>query len=190
MGFVLADGRRDRRRQGLARRTRRAGVPARSVRRRLPLFHDRARPGADPFHYDHIHIDLARHDPRGERHICKPILKFTPRLDPEPSRRSCERDASGELPPIDMEQDGAEDGTGRPAERLRAAATAQALAPPRSLARPRCRAAPAALPPGAAVLPPQPALDRRRRADVRAGRRLLAPIRRRARRPPSRRPQT
>ena len=46
-------------------------------------------PGADPFHYDHIHIDLARHDPRGERQICKPILKFTPRLDPErvPSRR-------------------------------------------------------------------------------------------------------
>jgi len=39
-------------------------------------------PGADMFHYDHFHIDLARHDPRGERVICKPILKFTPRIDP------------------------------------------------------------------------------------------------------------
>ena len=38
-------------------------------------------PGADAFHYDHIHIDLARHDPRWQRRICKPILKFTPRLD-------------------------------------------------------------------------------------------------------------
>jgi len=37
-------------------------------------------PGADAFHYDHFHLDLARHDPRGERHVCKPVLKFTPRL--------------------------------------------------------------------------------------------------------------
>jgi hypothetical protein len=41
-------------------------------------------PGADAFHYDHIHIDLARHDPRWQRRICKPILKFTPRLDGSP----------------------------------------------------------------------------------------------------------
>lgn len=37
-------------------------------------------PGSDMFHYDHFHLDLARHDPRGQRHICKPIIKFTPRL--------------------------------------------------------------------------------------------------------------
>ena len=37
-------------------------------------------PGADMFHHDHFHLDLARHDPRGQRHVCKPILKFTPRL--------------------------------------------------------------------------------------------------------------
>src|ERR671921_639749 len=37
-------------------------------------------PGADAFHYDPLHIDLARHDPRGERAICKPLLKFSPRL--------------------------------------------------------------------------------------------------------------
>lgn len=44
-------------------------------------------PGADPFHYNHIHIDLARHDARGKRHICKPIIKFTPRLDLESGQR-------------------------------------------------------------------------------------------------------
>lgn len=36
-------------------------------------------PGADMFHYDHFHLDLARHDPRGQRSICKPVIKFTPR---------------------------------------------------------------------------------------------------------------
>ena len=44
-------------------------------------------PGSDAFHYDHLHIDLARHDPRGERRICKPILKFSPRIDPEQQPR-------------------------------------------------------------------------------------------------------
>jgi hypothetical protein len=38
-------------------------------------------PGSDSFHYNHIHLDLARHN-RG-RHICKPIIKFAPRIDPE-----------------------------------------------------------------------------------------------------------
>jgi len=63
-------------------------------------------PGADTFHYDHIHIDLARHDPRGERRICKPILKFSPRLDGtevalEPS--STRADAMADL---DIEEEG------------------------------------------------------------------------------------
>jgi hypothetical protein len=38
-------------------------------------------PGSDRFHYDHLHLDLARHT-KG-RKICKPILKFTPRIDPD-----------------------------------------------------------------------------------------------------------
>jgi hypothetical protein len=38
-------------------------------------------PGADAFHYDHFHLDLARHDPRGERRLCKPALRFSPRQD-------------------------------------------------------------------------------------------------------------
>jgi hypothetical protein len=38
-------------------------------------------PGADPFHYNHFHLDLARHGARGERRVCKPLLKFEPRLE-------------------------------------------------------------------------------------------------------------
>ena len=38
-------------------------------------------PGSDAFHYDHLHMDLARHDPAGTRRICKPVLKYTSRLD-------------------------------------------------------------------------------------------------------------
>ncbi len=44
-------------------------------------------PGADMFHYDHFHVDLARHN--GGRSICRPIIKFTPRRDlppPDPAR--------------------------------------------------------------------------------------------------------
>lgn len=66
-------------------------------------------PGSDAFHYDHFHLDLARHDPRGERRICKPILKFTPRIDPERSREVLQSAAaSGDIAPVDLEQDVAE----------------------------------------------------------------------------------
>ena len=44
-------------------------------------------PGADPMHYDHFHIDLARHS-KG-RHICKPAIKYTPNYNlppPDPTR--------------------------------------------------------------------------------------------------------
>ena len=40
-------------------------------------------PGSDAFHYDHLHLDLARHDPAGRRHVCRPVLKFEPRLGAE-----------------------------------------------------------------------------------------------------------
>ena len=39
-------------------------------------------PGADMFHYDHFHVDLARH--AGGRSICRPVIKFTPRRDQIP----------------------------------------------------------------------------------------------------------
>jgi hypothetical protein len=44
-------------------------------------------PGADMFHYDHFHIDLARHS-KG-RHICKPVIKHIPNYNlppPDPAR--------------------------------------------------------------------------------------------------------
>jgi hypothetical protein len=44
-------------------------------------------PGSDMFHYDHFHLDLARHN--GGKHICRPVIKYTPRYDlppPDPAR--------------------------------------------------------------------------------------------------------
>jgi hypothetical protein len=68
-------------------------------------------PGSDAHHSDHLHIDLARHDPRGYRRICKPFIKFTPRIDPENSQEALQSlSASADLPAIDMEQDVAEEG--------------------------------------------------------------------------------
>ncbi|AWM86193.1 extensin family protein [Microvirga sp. 17 mud 1-3] len=73
-------------------------------------------PGSDAYHYDHLHIDLARHDPRGTRRICKPVLKFAARIDPERSRlAAAEAAQTADLAPVDMEQDIPEGGfTGIP----------------------------------------------------------------------------
>ncbi len=38
-------------------------------------------PGSDMFHYDHFHLDLARHDARGLRKVCRPVIKYTPQLN-------------------------------------------------------------------------------------------------------------
>lgn len=45
-------------------------------------------PGADMFHYDHFHVDLARHS--GGRRICKPRIDYTPNpnVAPPPPDRS------------------------------------------------------------------------------------------------------
>jgi hypothetical protein len=61
-------------------------------------------PGSDAFHYDHFHIDLARHDPRGERRICKPLLKFSPRIEPGVP---IAQGSPADLAPIDVEDEGA-----------------------------------------------------------------------------------
>ena len=42
-------------------------------------------PGADMFHYNHFHLDLARH--QSGRVICKPIIKFEPRVTPDMIRK-------------------------------------------------------------------------------------------------------
>ncbi|MBJ6124739.1 extensin family protein [Microvirga splendida] len=112
MGFVLADGReisvangwrgRDPAEQEFLRE---AFVGA------CRYFTTVLGPGSDAFHYDHFHIDLARHDPRGERRICKPILKFSPRIDPERSQEVLQSAAAaGDLAPVDLEQDVSEGG--------------------------------------------------------------------------------
>ncbi len=56
-------------------------------------------PGADMFHYDHFHVDLARH--YGGRSVCRPIIKFTPRRDlppPDPARGWTALDAQRQAP--------------------------------------------------------------------------------------------
>jgi hypothetical protein len=86
-------------------------------------------PGSDAFHYDHFHIDLARHDPRGERQICKPKIQFASRL-------TNIQFAKGQLKPvevasIDMEQDTPIDMSPLPRQtpRPHPSAVAQAPAP-------------------------------------------------------------
>jgi Extensin-like protein C-terminus len=59
-------------------------------------------PGSDMFHYDHFHLDLARHN--GGKHICRPVIKYTPRYDlppPDPARptRSAELAPGPNVPP-------------------------------------------------------------------------------------------
>ncbi|MGL5139224.1 MAG: extensin family protein [Beijerinckiaceae bacterium] len=41
-------------------------------------------PGADAYHYDHLHMDLARHGRRGDRSICRPFPQATPPSDGMP----------------------------------------------------------------------------------------------------------
>ncbi len=68
-------------------------------------------PGSNVFHYDHIHVDLARHDPRGLRRICQPLIKFTPQLGADGAARPVSRPRPVErLPappqaPVDVEED-------------------------------------------------------------------------------------
>ena len=70
-------------------------------------------PGADMFHHDHFHLDLARHNPRGDRRVCKPIIKFEPRLDPDRSverpigrPRVTPRRPVEPAPPLEVEDEG------------------------------------------------------------------------------------
>ncbi len=64
-------------------------------------------PGSDQFHYDHLHLDLARHNPRGDRRVCRPVLKFEPRIDPTQSRLAAPLAPTADLAPIDVDEEGA-----------------------------------------------------------------------------------
>ena len=70
-------------------------------------------PGSDIYHYNHFHLDLARHDPRGKRRVCKPLIKFEPRLDPNrstdapaPRPRPAIRPLPQPAEPLELEDEG------------------------------------------------------------------------------------
>ena len=70
-------------------------------------------PGSDIYHYNHFHLDLARHDPRGRRRVCKPLIKFEPRLDPNrttdapaPRPRPAIRPLPQPAEPLEIEEEG------------------------------------------------------------------------------------
>ncbi|MEI8145405.1 MAG: extensin family protein [Alphaproteobacteria bacterium] len=44
-------------------------------------------PGSDAFHYDHFHLDLARHDPQWTRRVCRPRPESVqlPNVTPRPA---------------------------------------------------------------------------------------------------------
>ncbi len=92
-------------------------------------------PGADAFHYDHLHMDLARHGSTstGPRRICKP--QPAPQLLPPPGPK---RDDLPDPPPFDDELDiAAAPSTGRTSTLALGApppAPMRAATPPRSLA--------------------------------------------------------
>ncbi|MGU3536298.1 extensin-like domain-containing protein [Methylobacterium sp. A54F] len=114
-------------------------------------------PGSNVFHYDHIHVDLARHDPRGLKRICQPFIKFTPQLGPEGTRpaalpRPPVRQPAPPQAPVDVEEDdpyglspmSAREAPSRVARSPAAhpaAPSAYASAPPRAAPRPMPRTA-------------------------------------------------
>lgn len=132
-------------------------------------------PGADAFHYDHFHLDLARHDPRGERRVCKPVLKFEPRLGPDGQPRATPRSQWRPIEPDPLDAEENEDPfavSSKPAGQRGAVAAAASSRAPQTYAPPQSapaypphayippRQGPAAYPPQAAArlpAPPQPA---------------------------------
>jgi hypothetical protein len=71
-------------------------------------------PGSNPFHYNHMHVDLAMHGmtSTGPRHICQPAPQSTepPSLKEPPSVREPARDGLPDAPDIDDDLDIAQAG--------------------------------------------------------------------------------
>ncbi|MDB5644850.1 extensin family protein [Methylobacterium sp.] len=126
-------------------------------------------PGSNVFHYDHIHVDLARHDPRGLRRICQPLIKFAPQLGTDGATRATARPRPPErLPappqaPVDVEEDDpygvspmSSRQPARPAASQLAHAPARSPAPPVAYAAaPRAPLPRLPAPRVAAALPPE-----------------------------------
>jgi hypothetical protein len=90
-------------------------------------------PGSNPFHYNHIHVDLAQHgmSSRGPRRICKPA----PQMTEPPSRKDNLPEAPDIDDDLDIAQVGVPSGGGAYAssgpDLALAAATIEAAAPAR-----------------------------------------------------------
>jgi hypothetical protein len=67
-------------------------------------------PGSNPFHYNHMHVDLALHGmtSSGPRRVCKPAPQMT---EPPSSKDGPRKDALPEAPDIDDDLDIAQAGT-------------------------------------------------------------------------------
>lgn len=81
MGFTLADGRRITVAQGWRGEPEERDFLRETFVGACDRFTTVLGPGSDAFHYDHFHLDLARHDARGERRHCRPQVEFDSRLD-------------------------------------------------------------------------------------------------------------
>ncbi|ACL56300.1 extensin family protein [Methylobacterium nodulans] len=121
-------------------------------------------PGSDIYHYDHLHLDLARHDPRGLRRICKPLIKFQPQLPPPGAPLSPIRkkppawQPAPDPAPTDVEEDDPYGAT--PMSRREPASPNRVARSPASAASPAQAYAPRPAPPrgpATAELPQEPA---------------------------------
>lgn len=82
MAFTLADGRRVTIRGGWNGDAAERGFLREAFVGACERFTTVLGPGSDGYHDDHFHMDLARHDARGERSYCRPrIDDFDSRLD-------------------------------------------------------------------------------------------------------------
>ncbi|WP_052341161.1 extensin family protein [Salinarimonas rosea] len=85
MSFTLADGRRISVSSGWRGAPEEQGFLREAFVGACGPFTTVLGPGSDSQHEDHFHLDLARHDARGERRYCRPQIEFDSRLDdPQP----------------------------------------------------------------------------------------------------------
>jgi hypothetical protein len=77
-GFVLADGRRITVKRGWKGAADESGFLRTVHRGACDHFRTVLGPGSDMFHYDHLHVDLARHGRNGTATVCRP------KIDPPP----------------------------------------------------------------------------------------------------------
>lgn len=81
MAFTLADGRRVTVAQGWRGAPEERDFLREAFVGACDRFTTVLGPGSDAHHDDHFHMDLARHDARGERRYCRPRVEFESRLD-------------------------------------------------------------------------------------------------------------